>query len=115
MPEILNCLIKIFADKPTVYTAVQFDEHRRLLENSVDQLVQRTKDLQLKFNNECKILHVGKNNPELKYFMDGRKLQCIEIEKDLGVLVDKDREFDFEQHINETVKKEDKTVGKKSK
>ena len=46
--------------------------------------------------------------------MDGRKLQCIEIEKDLGVLVDKDRDFDFEQHINETVKKEDKTVGKKS-
>ena len=42
MPEILNCLIKIFADKPTVYTAVQFDERRRLLENSVDQLVLRT-------------------------------------------------------------------------
>ena len=104
MPEILNCLITIFADKPTVYTAVQFDERRRFLQNSVDQLVQCTKDLQLKFNNECKILHVGEKNPELKYFMDGRELQCIEVEKDLGVLVDNDREFDFEQHLNETQK-----------
>ena len=36
--------------------------------------------------------------------MDGRELQCIEVEKDLGVLVDNDREFDFEQHLNETQK-----------
>ena len=38
------------------------------------------------------------------FFMDGRELQCIEVEKDLGVLVDNDREFDFEQHLNETQK-----------
>jgi len=35
--------------------------------------------------------------------MDGRELQCIEAEKDLGVFVDKD--LKFEQHINEAVKK----------
>ena len=35
---------------------------RRLLQNSIDQLVQYTKDWQwqIKFNDKCKILHVGK-------------------------------------------------------
>ena len=37
--KILNCFIKIFADDTKVYTAVQSDECRRLLQNSVDQLV----------------------------------------------------------------------------
>ena len=38
--------------------------------------------------------------------MDCRKLECIEAEKDLGVLVGKD--FKFEQHVNEIVKKANK-------
>ena len=41
--------------------------------------------------------------------MDGRKLQCIEVEKDHGVFVHKD--LKFEQHINETVKKANKLAG----
>ena len=40
-----------------------------------------------------KLLHFGKNNPEFKYFMDGREFQCIVVEKDLGVFVDKDLKF----------------------
>ena len=37
--------------------------------------------------------------------MNGRELQCVEVEKELGVFVDMD--LKFEQHINETVKKID--------
>ena len=60
--------------------------------NSIDQLVQWTKDWQMKLNTNklCKFLHVGKNNPEFNYFIDGGELQCIEVEKYLGVFVDKD-------------------------
>ena len=36
--------------------------------------------------------------------MGGRELQCIKVETDLGVYVDKD--LKFEQQINETVKKQ---------
>ena len=44
-----------------MYTAVQPEEHCRLMQNSIDQLVQWTKDWQLKFNNDkCKISHDGK-------------------------------------------------------
>ena len=32
---------------------------------------------QIKLNNKkCKRLHVGKNNPEHKVFMDGSELEC---------------------------------------
>ena len=40
--------------------------------------------------------------------MDRRELQCIEVEKDLGVFVDKD--LKFEQHINKIVKKANKVA-----
>ena len=80
---------------------MQPGEHRRLLQNSIDQLVQYTKDWQwqIKFNDKCKILHVGKNNPAfiIIYFMDGRELRCIEVEK-LGVFIDKDLKIKSEQH-----------------
>ena len=110
MPDILKCFVKFFADDTKVYTAVQSEEHCRLVQNSTDQLVQWTKDWHIRFNTrKCQILHVGKNNPEFKYFMDGRELQCIEAEKDLGVSVDKD--LKFEQHINEAVKKANKIAG----
>ena len=80
MPEILKCFVQIFADDTKVYTTMQSEEHCfcRLLQNSIDQQVQWTKDWQKKSNKDkCKILHVGKNNPEFKYFMDGRELQYI--------------------------------------
>ena len=100
MPEILKCLVKIFADDTKVYTAAQSEEHCRLMQNRTDQLVQWTKDWQIKFKSgKCKILHVGKYNPGLKYFMYGRELQCTEVEKDLGLFIDKD--LKFEQHMNE--------------
>ena len=74
MPENLRCFVKIFADDITVCTAVQSDKHCRLLQNSIDQLVQwsNSKDWQLKFSYDTrKMFHVGENNPEFKYFMDG--------------------------------------------
>ena len=40
--------------------------------------------------------------------MGGRELQCIKVETDLGVYVDKD--LKFEQHINKIVKKANKVA-----
>ena len=41
---------------------------------------------------------LGKKNPEFKYFIDGRELQCVEVEKDLGVFVDKIKTSQVTQH-----------------
>ena len=60
-----------------MFTAAQSEEHCRLMQNRIDQLVQWTKDWQIRFNsgkyNVLKI-HVGENNAEFKHFMDGREL-----------------------------------------
>ena len=43
MPDILKCFVNNFSGDTKVYTAVQSEEHCRLMQNSTDQLVQWTK------------------------------------------------------------------------
>ena len=31
---------------------------------------------------------MGKNNPEYKYYMNGKELECTEAERDLGVIAE---------------------------
>ena len=54
---------------------------------------------------------LGKNNPEFNYFMDGRELQCIEVQKDQGVFVDKDLKFEQYEMILKKKKKANKILG----
>jgi len=43
----------------------------------------------MKFNKEnCKVLHLGKNNPMHQYMLRATQLESSLAEKDLGVLVD---------------------------
>ena len=71
--------------------------------------MQWTKDWQIKFNNDtCKILHDGKNNPEFKYFNDGKELRCTEVEKHLGVFAEKDLKYEQHIYINKTFSMETK-------
>ena len=94
-----------------MFTAAQSEEHCRLMQNRRDQLVPWTKDWQIHFKSgKCKILHVGKYNPGLKHFMYSRELQCTEVEKDLGLFIDKD--LKFEQHMNEN-SRHDRTLHSK--
>ena len=57
------------------------------------------KAMMMKFHPlKCKVLHLGKNNMESRYYMhkeDGslHKLESVEVEKDLGVYTDKDLKF----------------------
>ena len=44
----------------------------------------------MKFNvKNCKVIHFGNNNVENEYFMNGKKLEIVTEEKDLGVWTDK--------------------------
>ena len=38
---------------------------------------------------KCKIMHIGAKNPGYKYKMEGLKLQVVNEEKDIGILVHK--------------------------
>ena len=110
MPDIVNCMVKIFADDTKAYAAVDSPDQTNKLQKSIDSLVSWTKDWQIDFNVEkCKVLHLGKDNPKHIYNMNGHPLPDDTVEKDLGIYVDTALKFD--SHISETVKKGNKLVG----
>src|ERR1043165_6479462 len=42
----------------------------------------------MEFNiTKCKVMHLGKNNPETAYSIQGVKLQRVQEEKDLGIFL----------------------------
>ena len=62
-----------------------------------------TQEWQLHFNkSKCKILHIRENNPKHTYFIgegnNKKEIETCEIEKDLGILVYND--LNFESHID---------------
>ena len=110
MPDNLDCMVKIFADDTKAYSAVSTSEQHSSLQNNIDKLLKWTEDWQIKFNSsKCKVLHLGKNNPMHNYSMEGNVLETTDAEKDLGVYID--TALSFDHHINESVKKANRTVG----
>ena len=114
LPEVIECLIKIFADDTKAYTPIFSNKDNELLQNSINKLVDWTDKWLLRFNiDKCKILHLGKNNPKVKYYIThgGIKTELEETtnEKDLGVFIDPYLSFDI--HISSTIKKARKVSG----
>lgn len=54
-------------------------------------LYQWSKDWQMTFNiDKCKTMHLGRSNPETRYYMNGQELSVVSTEKDLGVTISDD-------------------------
>ena len=108
LPNLSLCPTKIFADDTKLYNEVQSEQDQLILQNSINNMFSWTKVWLLKFNkSKCKVLHLGKNNPNFEYYI-GEGTEKIKLlpdnsEKDLGVYVDP--QLNFEIHINETIKK----------
>ena len=100
--------MKIFADDTKVYNEIKEDRNVEQLQCAIDSMFDWTQKWLLKFNKEkCKILHLGRNNPQNKYLIgkgDQRiPLEVTELEKDLGVHVDPN--LNFKNHVKTIVKK----------
>ena len=111
LPGEVNSFCKIFADDTKIYDKSmnfnRFQEDLNHLQNWSDKW-------NLYFNVEqCKVLRVGKNNPERDYNVKmkgvNRPLQKCEEEKDLGVIFDKDLSFDT--HIQKSINKANQMIG----
>jgi len=67
-------------------------------------------DSQMLFNTEkSKVMYFGFNNPQTEYDMNGVKLQTVNEEKDLDVIVSAD--LKWERQCIEVVKKANKMLG----
>ena len=88
--KIVSRILK-FADDTKLYSRAGSDEDIDKLRRDLRSLVDWSKDWLMMFNVEkCKVMHVGYSNRRAEYIMDGRKLQDIEEELDLGVIVQSD-------------------------
>ena len=88
--DVVKPLIDIickFADDTKVAQIVNTDHDRHILQTCLDNLVKWSQDWGMEFNiPKCKVLHVGKQNNNYIYFMNGTKVTNVSQEKDIGVI-----------------------------
>ena len=99
IPGLLKSLVSMFADDTKVSIPLSSVDSMFQLQEDLWVLEDWAKNMMMKFHPlKCKVLHLGKNNPEARYYMhkeDGslHKLESVDVEKDLGVHTDKDLKF----------------------
>ena len=85
--EMIDMIMK-FADDTKGLQEINGVEDKNKLQEALDRLTEWAEDWGMKFNIEkCKIMHVGRNNPQYEYTMGGTKPKEVEEEKDIGVTV----------------------------
>ena len=110
MPDVLNCLVKIFADDTKIYQVVNDKSDAASMQTNINKLTEWANTWQIKFNSgKCKVMHLGHQNNQYEYFMEENKLETTSAEKDLGVIVDPKLLFD--DHVSQTVKKANRLCG----
>jgi len=111
LPECVNSYCKLFADDTKLYNITS---NSCTLQQDIDSLQEWTDTWDLHFNVEkCKVLHLGRQNPECKYYMkvngEDKQILISEEERDLGVTFDKSLSFD--PHIQNSINKANKMIG----
>jgi len=80
-----------FADDFKIFGKVVEVTDVNQLEKDLDVIVDWTEKWQMKMNTDkCKVMHIGGNNANHEYSMLGHKLQVVEREKDLGIMLSSD-------------------------
>jgi hypothetical protein len=81
-------LILKFADDTKGLKEITSDRDRKILQEMLDGLCEWARKWAMSYNiPKCKIMHVGRNNPRYKYYMEGEELKTVEEETDIGVLI----------------------------
>ena len=114
LPEMLSCTSKLFADDAKVYSKNSTQEEREHLQNNIDTMCRWSDQWLMTLNIEkCKHMEMGPREKSTSYNITHRgaehTLQKVDIEKDLGVHIDKS--LSFNTHIQKTTNKANQIVG----
>ena len=114
MPGKTICPIKLFADDAKLFHIVNSEQDCQQIQQDLNSLQVWAKKWQLNFHpQKCVVLRAGQGHPDFEYHMkDGNeevKLLKSFCEKDLGVYVDS--ELNFEYHITKIAKKGNQMAG----
>jgi hypothetical protein len=81
-------ILRKFADDRKLGNTVATPEDRGRLELALTKLCELARTWGMEFNiRKCKVMHLGHNNTEQAYFMEGQQLEVTEVERDIGVNV----------------------------
>ena len=98
-----------FADDTKLYTEVTKEEGGEQLQEDLDKCTEWAKQWMMEFNvSKCKVLHAGRTNRMKEYTMEGKILEKVQEEKDLGVMVDK--AMNGSRQVTEAVKKANRAL-----
>ncbi len=114
MPEVISCNLKLFADDTKIYCPVRNTNDCEQLQHDLTNLQKWAVKWQLCFHpDKCTVIRIGTGHPEFTYSMtDNTRLVPLATsphEKDLGVIVDS--ELNFENHIAAIVSKAKQIAG----
>src|SRR6218665_3233108 len=94
LPDIIESSVRMFADDTKPWRKIQNEEDEQILQQDLDRLENWSETWLLKFNaSKCKVMQIGRKrnvNYHLRSGMDIVNLTETEMEKDLGVWIDKD-------------------------
>ena len=89
-----SSLVK-FADDTKIYRRINSNQDAQKLQDDINTMQSWSERWQMKFNPEkCKCVHFGHGNPGFTYKIQGREIESVMQERDLGVLVQGDLDWD---------------------
>lgn len=106
---ILSTLSK-FADDCKITRKVNNNEEANEVQMDLNTLEQWAEKWQMAFHpDKCKVMHIGHKNNKHKYYINGKEIQVVNEEKDLGVVISED--LKPKKHIAKIVKKANRLLG----
>ena len=115
LPESALNKIEMFADDSKILSVIEDYYSRLSLQRDLDKIYDWSETWLMQLNvKKCKVMHFGTRNPRFDYSMrtsegEKAKLEVVEREKDLGVIVSSD--LKWESHIVETTAKANRILG----
>jgi len=86
---VVNKILK-FADDTKIVSKVANEDQIKMLQSHLHKMFNWSQDWQMLFNTDkSKVMHFGFNDKEVDYLIGNQRLDAIEEERDLGVIVDK--------------------------
>ena len=111
--------LSLFADDSKLFARILAENRKRItriingneiLQRDLNTIREWAIKWKMEFNvDKCKIMHLGKKNPKHTYNMGGSELTVTREERDLGVLIDD--QLNFDKHIRGIVNKANRMLG----